>query len=69
MNEKCKNALNINDFYDDSPKIFKSISMGKKRNLLKNLKNCYLTRPELNKISRLYIWYFFKNFIFYAVGK
>lgn len=47
--------LNINDFYDDSPKIFKSILIGKKRNLLKKLTNCYITKPEINKILKINI--------------
>ena len=47
--------LNIYDFYDDSIKIFKSIIDAKNKNRLKNLKNCYMTIPEKNKIIKLTI--------------
>jgi hypothetical protein len=47
--------LNIIDFYDDSIIIFKSIKKAKNRNMLKKLKNCYLTIPENNEIIKLNI--------------
>ena len=47
--------LNIIDFYDDSMCIFKSIEIAKKNNRLINLKNCYMTIPENNKIIKLHI--------------
>ena len=47
--------LNINDFYDDSIKIFKSIIKAKNCYKLKKLKNCYMTIPEKNKIIKLNI--------------
>lgn len=45
--------LNIVDFYDDSIKIFRSIQNAKKNNMLLNLKNCYMTIPEKNKIIKI----------------
>ncbi len=45
--------LNIRDFYDDSISHFVSIYNAKKQNQLKNLKNCYLTKPEVEEILRL----------------
>ena len=45
--------LKINHFYDDSISHFKSIYNAKKYGNLKNLKNCYLTKPERNEIIKL----------------
>ena len=45
--------LNIRDFYDDSIFHFVSIYNAKKNNQLRNLKNCYLTKPEVEQIVRL----------------
>ena len=45
--------LNIRDFYDDSIYHFVSIYNAKKNNQLRNLKNCYLTKPEVEQIVRL----------------
>ena len=45
--------LNIHDFYDDSISHFVSIYNAKKNNQLKNLQNCYLTKPEVEQIVRL----------------
>jgi hypothetical protein len=47
--------LNIYDFYDDSISHFVSIFNAKKQNKLKNLKNCYLTKPEIEQIIKLNI--------------
>ncbi len=44
--------LNIRDFYDDSISHFVSIHNAKKQDQLKNLKNCYLTKPEFEQIVR-----------------
>ncbi len=44
--------LNIRDFYDDSISHFVSIYNAKKQNQLQNLKNCYLTKPEVEQIVR-----------------
>ncbi len=45
--------LNIRDFYDDSIYHFVSIYNAKKNNQLRNLQNCYLTKPEVEQIVRL----------------
>jgi hypothetical protein len=47
--------LNIHDFYDDSISHFISISNAKKNNQLQNLKNCYLTKPEIEQIVKMNI--------------
>ena len=47
--------LNICDFYDDSISHFVSIYNAKRINKLKNLKNCYLTKPEIEQIIKLNI--------------
>jgi len=47
--------LNICDFYDDSISHFISIYNAKKQNKLINLKNCYLTKPEIEQIIKLNI--------------